>query len=299
MSHTIPTPTAADVRTGVIRALGFTPEESVVLLPTGTSGGIARVDLAPLKANPGHEILTRIIDALANAHVHEVTVVYFTQTDPLTLADVDGELTSLLLNNHIGRAQTVLIDEPPTGPRHADLAVITPAHNAAQARAARAFTTATPDLAAYLRALDRVRAGRYIPAAMLGDAGKCLTNVHLRDAVVVALTGTILDPTTEGPTEDMAGQALARILDPGTGQRPGLGVTDHEQLLTQIIAHLPTEHHAPARTLLALTTWWRGIGTIASAHLREALTVDPDDRLAQLIAYTFRHAIQPGWATRH
>ncbi|WP_062289777.1 DUF4192 family protein [Demequina phytophila] len=287
------------LRESTICSLGYCPEDSLVITPTHRAGPIARIDLEPLLAEPHHEVLVRAAAAFADADAYDVTVSYWTERDASELTEVDHALTDALLATHIGRTTTVLIDETPSGIRQSDLAVITPAHAAFQARAQRAFESATPDLADYLRALERARTGRYLPAGMIGAAAACLTNVHLRDAVIVHLTGLTLKPAeTGGPTEEQAGRALGLIIDPVTGERPGTRVDAHEALLSQIVAALPVETHAPARTLLTLISWWRGETSRAIRHLDFALESDDGYRLAHLLGYTFDHAIQPGWATR-
>lgn len=287
MTTSTPLDHEADLGAAIARILGFTPTESLVLIPTTADGMAARVDLDPLMATPNHPVIGRIAAALADAGVRDVVVAYFTTANPAALSDIDGALTQQCDAVHITRMRTLLIDTPPQGPTRGDLARIQPDEASARARATHAFRGTAPDLASYLRAIRRLEDGRSISATLIGRSATALTSVHLRDAIVVHMTGTELeDPehlATSGPSDDIAAAALNTIMRHGPTNRPNGRAHAHASLLTAIVAHLPNRDHAPARTLLALLAWWEGDGASANRHLEEALTVAPTYRLALLV----------------
>jgi hypothetical protein len=57
---------------------------------------------------------------------------------------------------------------------------------------------------------------------------------------------------------------------------------------------LPDDVAAPALTVLASVTWWRGDGAVTRVALARALRCDPDYRLAQLLLQMVDLAIRPG-----
>lgn len=287
MTTSTPLDLEADLGATITRVLGFTPTESLVLIPTTADGMAARVDLDPLLATPTHPVIGRITAALADAGVREVVVAYFTTANPAVLSDIDGALTHQCVAVHITRMRTLLIDTAPQGPTRQDLARIQPTEASARARATHAYRGTAPDLASYLRAVRRLEDGKAVSATLIGRAATALTSVHLRDAVVVHMTGTeLVDPehlATSGPSDDIAAAALNTIMRHGSTNGPGGRAHAHASLLTAVVAHLPSRDHAPARTLLALLAWWEGDGASANRHLEEALTAAPTYRLALLV----------------
>ncbi|RYV50330.1 DUF4192 domain-containing protein [Pengzhenrongella frigida] len=207
-----------------------------------------------------------------------------------------------------------------------DLARISPAaaqarHNTArvaqrsrarrvEARAAGAWAEhrwRAEGLASWRDAMERSLAGvAGAPPAVLGRIEAALTDVRVRDAVLLALvpgTGDLPERTLVGPTERAVGEvaastsdALGVILDPHRGVPPDDElVTAGVDVLERVVAHTRTPDQAAALTLLALIAWWRADGARAGVLLDRALGVDPDHRLARLLNDAVTRGLSPGW----
>ena len=134
-----------------------------------------------------------------------------------------------------------------------------------------------------------------------------LADRRVRDSVLVALVPGTADlpercvrtvPST--PEVDAAlGAAMALILDPNRGVVPPERATAvHEAVLEAVVARGRTGAQAPALTLLALLSWWRGDGARARLLLDGALDAEADYHLAELLDDALMAAIPPGWV-RH
>ena len=64
--------------------------------------------------------------------------------------------------------------------------------------------------------------------------------------------------------------------------------------LIRLCGMLPDDMAAPALSVLASFTWWRGDGALTRVALARALRCDPDYRLAQLLEQMVDLAIRPG-----
>lgn len=146
-------------------------------------------------------------------------------------------------------------------------------------------------------------------AAALGRLEAALTDLRVRDAVLVALVpgqGDLPERCVRGErpgTEDDAalGRALALVVDPLDGvPAPPAATRVHEAVLEAVVAHGERGRQAPAATLLGLLAWWRGDGARASILLDRALADDDGYRLARLVAQSLACGVPPGWvrATR-
>ncbi|WP_456787348.1 DUF4192 domain-containing protein [Cellulomonas sp. P5_C5] len=163
-------------------------------------------------------------------------------------------------------------------------------------------------LAAWRSAVAIVQAGEPGPGgAPWGRLEAGLVDRRVRDAVLVALVPGTADlpercvrtvPST--PELDAAlGGALALILDPSRGVIPPVRATAvHEAVLESVVARGRTGAQAPALTLLALLSWWRGDGARARLLLDGALDADAAYHLAELLDDALAAAIPPGWV-RH
>lgn len=129
----------------------------------------------------------------------------------------------------------------------------------------------------------------------------------MRDAVLVALvpgTGDLPERLTEQApsqqrrrqTDEAVGRAVAAIVDPDVAARPD-DETAHaaQRVLEGVVGHAAACRQAPALTLLALLTWWRGGGARAGALLERALGCDPSYPLALLVRQALEAGIPPGW----
>lgn len=170
----------------------------------------------------------------------------------------------------------------------------------ARQRASQAYEHALPDLSDYLHALDHIKRDSEPCADLIGKAAKTLTDVKIRDSVVVIMgyaPATIsLDDLRDGPTEAHADAAMSRIVSPHTAVRPGTSVDQHRALLALIDSHVPG--HAHAATLLAMIAWWQDDLESAVSHLQCAFNADPGYSLGHLIAATITIQPRPGWTMR-
>jgi hypothetical protein len=125
-------------------------------------------------------------------------------------------------------------------------------------------------------------------------AAMSLLDIEIRDALVAWLCpGTLpLDELSEDVLCMLAGLERGGWMvdtDPGsTGpQRAGA------DSLIRLCAMLPDDMAAPALSVLASFTWWRGDGALTRVALARALRCDPDYRLALLLQQMVDLAIRP------
>jgi hypothetical protein len=151
-----------------------------------------------------------------------------------------------------------------------------------------------------------------LPPQDLAMLAVSLTDVDLRDGLIAWLCPGALSPDLMDP-DLFAQMAWAlpepwRIGDPGAVRDPG-GVGDAggreevisrqriERQLCELCAALPDVWAAPALTVLASFTWWRGDGALTRIALDRALRIDPLYRLAQLLERMVDLAIRPEQAS--
>ena len=126
-------------------------------------------------------------------------------------------------------------------------------------------------------------------------AASSLLDIELRDALVAWLCpGTLaLDELSKGVLSVLSALEKGRRMDDTHSAPTGLqnGVPHR---LIGLCALLPDDVAAPALTVLAGFTWWRGDGALTRVALARALRCDPDYRLAQLLLQMVDLAIRPG-----
>jgi hypothetical protein len=144
--------------------------------------------------------------------------------------------------------------------------------------------------------------GTRVPWGRL-EAG--LDDRRVRDAVLVALvpgTGDLAErsvATGAGDVDAALGAAMSKIIDPQHGVAPSEPeTTAHVHALEGVVAHGRAGVQAPALTLLALLSWWRGDGARARLLLDGALDADAGYRLGALLDDALGAAIPPGWVRR-
>ncbi|WP_153038927.1 DUF4192 family protein, partial [Rathayibacter tanaceti] len=92
----------------------------------------------------------------------------------------------------------------------------------------------------------------------------------------------------------------ARRRGDGAPARDGPGA-DRERLdrattaLARLAALAPREARSAVLTVLAWCWWARGVSSLASVHLEEALALDPGNSMAQLYASLFAARQIPDW----
>ncbi|MFH5822258.1 DUF4192 family protein [Georgenia sp. AZ-5] len=296
----------ARTRALIERRLGFVPEESVVLAAIhtdGRDGMAARFDLDSL-ADPAHR--TRLIALLAaplrTARPDAVAVAYYTHGGILPLAAIDADITALLGDLGLLRHATILVDTPVTGPRRADLGIITSASTARRQAVHRALdATAETSLDTYRAAVAFAAAGVTVPAPLLGAVAAWFTDPAHRDAAVALITGA---PEAHARRleagdhdDDLADAVMDRLFNPLIAAVPTSDVAAHRAVLTEVVACSPPRHQVAPRTLLALIAWWSGQGALAARHLEEARTIEATDRLAVLLQQVLDAGLPPGWVS--
>lgn len=142
--------------------------------------------------------------------------------------------------------------------------------------------------------LDTGDSAAEITPAMAASAAVSLQDVHLRDGLVAWLTPDTLD-LADLPEEV---QSLFSQLNREWGQdRPDtaaiVAMNRIQARLVRLCTMLPDEHAAPALTVLACFSWWRGNGALTRAALGRALRSEPDYRLARLLQRMVDLAIRP------
>jgi hypothetical protein len=121
-----------------------------------------------------------------------------------------------------------------------------------------------------------------------------LRDIEIRDGLVAWLSpGTLNINELSDETQE-----LFCGLEPAWGEEhcdpDSLAAQSHAQdALIHLCAMLPDHVAAPALSVLAAFTWWRGDGALARVALDRALRCDPDYRLAQLLQQMVDLAIRP------
>ncbi|WP_427385201.1 DUF4192 domain-containing protein [Janibacter sp. G56] len=150
-----------------------------------------------------------------------------------------------------------------------------------------------------MRVFDRDVRERAVAAVPLrpwwsGPDVDLLTADELLDLARAALgpDGEDVDDLTPEEVEHLAVELLSlrATVDglEGGGAPPDAQTRDAAFLvlvdrLLDLVRALPEQEAAPALTLLADVSWWRGDGALARSAIDRALEVEPDYRLAQLI----------------
>ena len=146
-------------------------------------------------------------------------------------------------------------------------------------------------------------AGEMTPAS-LGRIEVALDDIAVRDAVLLSLVPGTADlpeqylTAPDGQGLDAAvGRAMAAIVDPSAGVPPEDELSSAAlRTLEGVVAHGRRRNQAPALTLLALLTWWRGSTARSGALLERAQGCDPSYRLARLLSRALEAGMAPGWA---
>ncbi len=153
-----------------------------------------------------------------------------------------------------------------------------------------------------VRRMDDSGPGTRVPWGRV-EAG--LDDRRVRDAILVALvpgTGDLAERSVAAGADDLdgaLGAAMAKIIDPTCALTPPEpATTAHESALEGVVAHGRIGAQAPALTLLALLSWWRGDGARARVLLDGALDAQTGYRLAALLDDALGAAIPPGWVRR-
>ncbi|MBI9114236.1 DUF4192 domain-containing protein [Sanguibacter suaedae] len=146
-------------------------------------------------------------------------------------------------------------------------------------------------------------AGAPLPPVVLGRLQAALEDVRVRDAVLVslvpgrdALASLVVRDVAGQDTSSAVGDAVAAVVDPVAGLRPGERARTDRAILEQVASHASRRRRAPALTLLALLAWWHGDGARAASLLALVDQADPSYRLASLLRRAVDAGMPPGWA---
>ena len=126
-------------------------------------------------------------------------------------------------------------------------------------------------------------------------AAMSLLDIEIRDAMVAWLCpGTLdLDELGEDIQELFSGLESA-LHGEDTDTAPTGAQNALQDGLIRLSAMLPDDVAAPALSILASFTWWRGDGALARVALARALRCDPGYRLSLLLQQMVDLAIRPG-----
>jgi hypothetical protein len=136
-----------------------------------------------------------------------------------------------------------------------------------------------------------------LPPHELAILAVSLTDVDLRDGLIAWLCpGTLSQELIDRRLFVQMREALPGPLwldrDIGNVEQV-IGLQRIERRLCELCAALPDVWAAPALTVLASFTWWRGDGALTRIALDRALRVDPHYRLARLLERMVDEAIRP------
>ncbi|MGO4341551.1 DUF4192 domain-containing protein [Pedococcus sp. 2YAF34] len=149
-------------------------------------------------------------------------------------------------------------------------------------------------LAAWPQILDAGDSPAEVTPAMAAIAAATLRDVHVRDGLVAWLTPGTLDAAQLPSRVRSFISSIDRDWDAEEADTGAIVAMNRIQArLIRLCTLLPDEHAAPALTVLACFTWWRGNGTLTRAALNRALRCQPDYRLALLLERMVDLAIRP------
>lgn len=121
-----------------------------------------------------------------------------------------------------------------------------------------------------------------------------LREVHWRDALIARMCpDTLADDDLPGGASTAASRAIrSRPWDDPDSREAVIAAHRLGARLLAVARRLPAEESAPYLTVLATFTWWCGDGARTRAALERALSLEPDYRLARLLATMVDHAVR-------
>jgi Domain of unknown function (DUF4192) len=209
-------------------------------------------------------------------------------------ADVPGVISEFVgqgVSPHPDRESLARQVEP--GPQAATVSRVLRSRQRARSRAGDCLTVPRAELfEAWPRILDPDAPAITVEDAAL--AAVSLLDIEIRDAMVAWLCpGTLgLDELGEGVQKLFSGLQSA-LQGNDTDPAPTGALNGIQNRLIRLCAMLPDDLAAPALSILASFTWWRGDGALARVALARALRSDPDYRLALLLQQMVDLAIRP------
>jgi hypothetical protein len=211
--------------------------------------------------------------------------------EPADVPGVTSEFIGQGVSPHPDRESLARQVEP--GPQAATVSRVLRSRQRARSRAGNCPAVPRFELfAAWPRILDPDAPA--ITAEDAALAAMSLQDIELRDAMVAWLCpGTLdLDELGEEVQELFLGLESA-LQREGTDPSSAGAKSAIQDRLIRLCAMLPDDLAAPALSLLASFTWWRGDGALARVALARALRCEAEYRLAQLLAQMVDLAIRP------
>lgn len=138
-----------------------------------------------------------------------------------------------------------------------------------------------------LRAPEDPRSGPDLSAGDLTELLLSLLDIEFRDALLGSLAPEEFGSETTGASE-LSGQ-----VDQALAGAVAQGWTAVINRLASLVRRVPRGLSAPLCTLLAVTCWSHGDGTLANIAVARALSVQPDYNLAKLMDAALEQALQP------
>ncbi|MEE6274374.1 DUF4192 domain-containing protein [Georgenia wangjunii] len=131
-----------------------------------------------------------------------------------------------------------------------------------------------------------------LPAAELGRMLVGLSDVVVRDAIILSMVGP-LPPWLD--RDEAAAWALRAVFEPGGPPPPDEATTRAAFVLRETAANAARGGAAPALVLLAWLAWWEGEGARADVLALQCLAEHPGHRLASLVSRAVQCGLPPGW----
>jgi hypothetical protein len=299
----------ADLLAAVPYLLGFHPDDSVVLVALRGKRVIfqGRVDIPDPDEADG--LVRHLADIAARQHPTGVTLIGYGPLERVVgmLDALGAAITAAgvpvldVLRVHDGRYWSMLCDEPtccpPVGVEF-DVAA-----TAVAAAATYEGLVALPDRAALAASLAPVSGAGIEPE--LAGARERLAGLpgggRRRRAAARVAVREALDRYTAGARLDDEELAWLAVLLTDEAARDDawrrvLAVTpipEHQAVWTDVVRRVPREYVAAPATLLALSAWRAGNGSLADVAAQRALDASPGYGLAELVREALRAGVPP------
>jgi len=300
----------ADLLAAVPYLLGFHPSDSVVLVALRGKRVIfqGRVDIPDPDEVAG--LVPYLAEIAARQNPTGVTLIGYGPHERVVglLAALGAAVTAFgvpvldVLRVHEGRYWSMVCDEPSCCPP--DGVAFDVAATAVAAAATYEGLVALPDRAALAASLAELAgpgiepeldAARDRLAELLGGGvrrRRAAARAAVREALDRYTAGGRLDDDelawlvvllTDGAARDDAWQRMLAVSP----------IAEHQTLWTDVVRRVPREYVAAPATLLALSAWRAGNGSLADVAAQRALSASPGYGLAEVVREALRAGVPP------